>query len=99
MGQINISNLTIVTDIKILSKYFFSLNIRNMTNLYLVELDIEYKGIDYQGFLKLWLEDVQFYLSKHASGEVKQLWKVAGERKCFIVIEQSTNEMDKMMFS
>jgi len=69
-----------------------------MANLYLVELDIEYKGKDYNEFLKVWLEDVSYYLEKQNEGKVKQSWKAAGERKVFIVIEQCSNDMDKMMF-
>jgi len=69
------------------------------SNLYLVEIEIEYKGTTFGDFLKILLEDVNYYLEEQKAGRAKQLWKSAGERKFFIIIEKSSEEMDTMMFT
>jgi len=49
--------------------------------------------------LKLWLEDVNLFLAKQQTGEAKQRWRAAGERKVYIVLELCYSEMDKLMFN
>ena len=68
-----------------------------MMSLYLLEVEVDYRGIDFATFLKIWLEDVNFYLDEEKAGRAKQLWKSAAERKVYIVIERDADEMDKMM--
>lgn len=70
-----------------------------MSNLYLIEMEVEYKGINGGDFLTTWLEDVKYYLSQRCSGKIKQLWKVVAERKVIIIIDECASELDKMLFS
>jgi len=70
-----------------------------MASLYLVELDIDYQGTKFEDFLKIWLEEVNFYLEQKKPGIAKHLFKAAAERKVYMVLETTSEQLDVMLLT
>ena len=70
-----------------------------MASLYFVEMDIGHQGTTTDDFLKIWLEEVNFYLDLKKAGSAKHLFKCAGERKVFLVLEMTSEEIDTLLLT
>ena len=68
-------------------------------NLYLIEIEYEYHGVPFEEMTKLLLEELDFYLTEQDGGGAKHLYKAAGERKLYIIMEKSAQEVDAMLLS
>ena len=67
--------------------------------LYLVEMTIGYQGTAFEEFLAIWLKEVNFYLDQQKYGSAKHLYKAGAERKVFMVLEKTTEELDTMLLT
>eukprot|EP00112_Aurelia_sp_Birch-Aquarium-sp1_P023991 Seg738.2 transcript_id=Seg738.2/GoldUCD/mRNA.D3Y31 product="hypothetical protein" protein_id=Seg738.2/GoldUCD/D3Y31 len=68
--------------------------------LFLLRFSIEYRGLSQPELFKIWLQEAEVALAAKQSGLVKEIWKVVGERKVFVVVEaESPEQIDQLSFS
>ncbi len=68
--------------------------------LYLLNFTVEYDAtMQQQGLLGVWAEEAEVALGAKSAGVVKDLWKVAGERKVVAVVDvESPDTLDQILF-
>lgn len=68
--------------------------------LYSLNFTVEYDAtMQQQGLLGAWAEEAEAALGAKSSGVVKDLWKVAGERKVLAIVDvASPDDLDRILF-
>jgi len=70
-----------------------------MSSLYFVQVEFKSGGLPQKDFLLIFLEEVKFYLAEKEKGSVKQVWKSVAENRMLLIVEGSSEAIDKMMFN
>jgi len=68
-----------------------------MAALFLVEFTIEYAGLTMDELLSIWLEEAKTAMASQGKIDVRQLWKITGERKIILIINISPDGLDKLL--
>lgn len=65
--------------------------------LYLVDTNIDYKGVPQKEFCKFWAAEAEALLKEKENGKVIQIWKVVGERRTVCVMRAgSPDDIDRL---
>eukprot|EP00794_Sanderia_malayensis_P016872 gene16872-18577_t len=68
--------------------------------LFFVEVNIEYRGLSQPEFLQILVREAEAAIAVKEKGVIKEIWKVVGERKVYLVVDvESSEAVETMSFS
>jgi len=70
-----------------------------MESLFLIDMLLEYDGMELNDFLNIWLEEATFILKAQETQDIRQIWKVTGERHVIIIVNANGEKLDNLLMT